>query len=101
MTVPSVFVKLSLSLQFLDNVNTMLVPIVLASIVYTVYKVRLSYNKFHFLETKEKVFKDKYTILRRTAEWFFEHYVFTFSVALMFITIFSTVLQMVSNTSTI
>ncbi len=47
--IPSYFTKLDLSLKFLDNVNIMIIPIVLAGTVYLVYKVRMLYIKHKFI----------------------------------------------------
>jgi hypothetical protein len=67
----------------------MLIPILLACIAYAVYFVKKTKARSKFVETREKFQKDKFIVTKRTFEWIYNNFVFSFTLSLLFISLFS------------
>lgn len=91
------FVRLQLSLYFLDNCNLMLIPIGFASIGYVFYSIKRSYHRSMFIEKNERIHQDKYTIASRKVNLFYDNLIFAFTLSLMYVVFFSSVIYLKSN----
>ncbi len=63
----------------------------LSLIAYAVCIIRKSVLKYKYLSVnKSKQGKDLYTNMRRSSDWFYDHYVFPFTIMPLFLVFFST-----------
>ena len=66
----------------------MIAPIILATLAYVFYMILSSRAHSHYLRTKEVFRKDKFIDLRRKVTWIYDNFIFSYSLALLYLTIF-------------
>ncbi len=99
-SIPSIFFKIKLHIYYLDNCNLMIIPILLATGVFAFYMLQSSRNHSLYIKTKEISIKDKLINLRRKVQWIYDHYIFSFSLSLLYLTIFQILIYELSDLPT-
>lgn len=89
---------MDLKLQYLDNCNLMLIPIALATLAYAFYVFRKARTLKIYKETKELEYKDLYVDFRRKVDWIYGNFIFSYTLSLLYLTVFETLLYEMSNT---
>ncbi len=81
----------------------MLIPIIIACIIYVVYYMKMSINKSKYTKTKEKIYKDLYVVKKRQVDWLYDNFIFSFSLSLFYVLVFQMFIYFLSdfNTSSI
>lgn len=85
--------------MYLENCNTMLVPITLAVLVFIFYSLRKSRSRTLYVENKDLYEKDKYVILKRQVDWIYDNFIFSYTLGLLYITTFQLMLYKLSKFS--
>ena len=91
-SIPVSFIKLNMKLYFLENCNLMLIPITLATLAYFYYSVKKSRSRTLYSQTKDKIHKDLMVIQNRKLEWIYDSLIFSFTLSLLYLIIFSMLL---------
>ena len=91
-SIPVSFIKLNLKLYFLENCNLMLIPIALATFAYFYYAVKKSRSRTLYSQTKDKIHKDLMVIQNRKLEWIYDSLIFSFTLSLLYLIVFSMLL---------
>lgn len=76
----------------------MLAPAALASMAYVFYSVKKSKSRALYNETKEKIHKDLMVIQNRKVEWIYDSLIFSFTLSLLYLIMFSMILYDLSIT---
>ena len=84
---------------FVMNVNFSLIVPLLALIVYTGYMARKFRKRSQYLDTRQQIDKDLYTVFRRSTQWVYDHSVFPLVSLFSMIAFFCTILYLQSNSS--
>lgn len=70
----------------------MLAPAALAALAYVYYSVKKSRSLTLYNQTKEKIHKDLVVIQNRKVEWVYDSFIFSFTLSLLYLIIFSMML---------
>lgn len=100
MTVNKNFVYVGLMKFFTCNVNFSLIPPVIALLAYSVSLIRKYHKRNIYMRTKDQWTKDEYTLLRRSSQWVYDHFVFPFIIVFNMIIVFCTILYLQSSSET-
>lgn len=87
-----------MKLYYLDNCNLMLIPIALATLAYIYFSIKKSWILKRYLLTKEVFVKDEFFDLRRKVDLLYGNFIFSYTISLLYITIFSMLLYELSQT---
>lgn len=71
----------------------MLIPVGLASLAYCFLSIKKYQARKAYLSTKEKNFKDEYVNKRRQVDFVYDSFIFAFTLALLYINIFSLLIK--------
>ena len=86
-------------IYYLENCNLMIVPILLATLAYAFYMILRSRAHSRYLQTKEVFRKDKFIDLSQKAAWIYDNFIFSYSLALLYITVFQMLVYELSDLS--
>ncbi len=94
MTVNKKFVSVGLTKYFFTNVN---IPLFIASISligFLFILIRKYAKRNQYLKTFIQLYKDQYSVLRRTSQWTYDHFVFPYINVFSMVILFSTILYL-------
>jgi hypothetical protein len=100
MSVSDKFAIIELMKYFTLNANIALAIPGLILIAFMISMVRKNVKRNQYLRTVEPSAKDEYTILRRSCQWVYDHFVFPYINIFSMITFFSTVLYLQTFSTT-
>ena len=66
----------------------------IALIVYLIYLARKYYYRTKYIKTSHQYSKDKYTILKRSTQWIYDHFVFPYTMMFNMISFFNLILYL-------
>ncbi len=66
----------------------------IALAVYSIYFGRKYYYRTKYIKTSEQYSKDKYTILKRSTQWIYDHFVFPYTMMFNMISFFNLMLYL-------
>lgn len=92
MTVKENFVSVELLRYFTFNVNLSLIVPALTILAFVVTMVRKNHIRRQYMRSYEQSVKDRYTILRRSCQWVYDHLVFPSVNLFNMLVVFSAVL---------
>lgn len=98
-TVAEPFLSIDLEKYFLLDVNVSLLPLLIAGVAYFLYLVRKYSAKNNYLESRKQEERDRFTILKRSTQWVYDHFVFPYLMMFLFIAFFSTIMFLQSSDS--
>jgi hypothetical protein len=91
------FLEIGMKSFYLLNVNLSLLPIVIVITVYIVSFARKAIMRNLYIETREQEKKDRYTMLRRSCQWVYDHFVFPSTMLFSLISFFYTILELTKH----
>jgi hypothetical protein len=88
------FVFVGLMKYFFMNVNLPLFALLLVLVVYAICLVRKYRKRAVCIRYRQQKEKDEYTTLRRSVQWVYDHFVFTFINLFSMVSFFSAIIQL-------
>ena len=75
----------------------MLILILSATLAYIIYSLISSITYARYKKTNHIAFKDKYVHYRRKVHWIYDNFIFSYSLSLLYLTVFQVLVYMLSN----
>lgn len=95
--IPPIFFQIQLRMYYLDNCNTMIIPIILATLAYVVYFLRRTRANSVYQQTKQISIRDNIVDMSRKITWIYENFIFPYTLSLLYLTLFQMLMYELSD----